>query len=245
MGKEYQEIGCIKNIFIYPVKSMKGVTVEQAKIGWQGFAGDRRFAYLRVGIKTGLPWLSVRNFPKLILYTARFSDLENIDRSPIIVTNPDNKEYMLHDTELTNEISRLSNTSIELVQLWRGTYDSMPISLISLTSIRYFEEALNRRLELERFRPNIVIDYYGEKKFPEEKLTGKTLVIGDSNNPARIKLYRKDPRCMVVNLDPETAQQDPRILKEIVKQRKNFLGAYGNTDRPGLINIGDKIYLVK
>jgi hypothetical protein len=50
---------------------------------------------------------------------------------------------------------------------------------------------------------------------------------------------------MVVNLDPSTARQNPEILKEVVKNRKNFLGTYGGTERPGTIEVGDKIFLVK
>jgi len=245
MKKESTEIGHVVEIYRYPVKSMRGERVDETKVGWHGLSGDRRYAFLRVGNHTGLPWLSVRQFPGLILYSPRFEDPEQLDRSSIIVRAPDGKELALESDELRHEIEDCSRTKLELVQLWRGAFDSMAISLISLSSIRSIETVLGRKLEPERFRPNIAVELLGEKAFPEDRLMGELIVFGERENSARIRIFRKDPRCMVVNLDPHSAQQNPEVLKEIVKNRKNFLGAYGGTERPGTIKAGDKIFLIK
>lgn len=245
MAKDYQEIGRVIGLYRYPVKSMGGEKIDQVKVGWHGFGGDRRFAFLRVGNKTGLPWLSMRQFPKLITYSARFEDPTNIEGSQIIVQSPAGVEFPLLSGELLSKIEAEAKLRLELIQLWRGAFDSMAISLISLKSIQFIQDKINQDLEVERFRPNIVMELFGEKPFPEEKFVSELAVFGDRDNSARIRIFRKDPRCMVVNLHPKTAVQNPQILKEIVINRKNFLGVYGGTERPGVIQQGDPIYLVK
>lgn len=245
MPKEYQEIGKVSHLFRYPVKSMQGEEAANTKVGWHGLQGDRRFAFLRVGNHTGLPWLSVRQFPKLLLYSPRFEDPAEPEDSPIIVKTFDGTELSITSDQLRSDLEKTSNCNLSLIRLWRGAFDSMSISLISDSSINSIANNLGRSLEIERFRPNIVMDLLGEKAFPEDKLLGELLVFGERDNSARVRLFRKDPRCMVINLDPRTGVQDPSILREVVKNRKNFLGAYGGTERPGTIQAGDSIFLVK
>lgn len=246
MKKEYQEIGHVSDIYRYPVKSMKGEKiVEEIKLGWHGLAGDRRFAFLRVGNRSGLPWLTMRQLPKLILYSPRFQDLVKVESSPILVNTPLDKSLFLDSHELIEEIEQSSRQKLELIQLWRGAFDSMTLSMISTSSIRSIAALLGHSIEYERFRPNIVLELTSDKPYPEERLVGALIVFGNRDNSARVRIYRKDLRCMVVNLDPETAKQNPLILKEIVKNRKNFLGVYGGTERPGTIRADDLIYLVK
>ena len=245
MPKEYQEIGKVSRLFRYPVKSMRGEDVISTKIGWHGLQGDRRYAYLRTDNRTGLPWLSVRQFPKLLLYSPRIEDPTEPEDSPIIVKTSGGTDLPITSDQLRSDLEKASNCKLSLIRLWRGAFDSMSISLISDNSINSIANSLGRNLEIERFRPNIVMDLLGGKAFPEDKLLGELLVFGDRDNSARVRLFRKDPRCMVINLDPSTAAQDPSILREVVKNRKNFLGAYGGTERPGTIQAGDSIFLVK
>jgi hypothetical protein len=41
------------------------------------------------------------------------------------------------------------------------------------------------------------------------------------------------------------ADQNPAVLKEIVAKRKNQLGVYGTTERPGTIEVGDTVLIAK
>jgi len=245
MAKEYKEVGRVAQIYRYPVKSMAGEYVEETKIGWHGLAGDRRFAFARVGDKTGLPWLSARELPELILYKARFADPSNIESSPISVMTPTGQVLKLDSDDLLNQIACSYGKPVQLMQLWRGTYDSMDISLISQASIHAVSVQVGHELEVQRFRPNFVVETFDGKPYPEDRWVGELLVFGDRDNSARIRANRKDIRCMVVNLDLKTAQQDPAILKEIVRSRKNLLGIYGTIERPGTVRVGDVIRMLK
>jgi uncharacterized protein len=77
--------------------------------------------------------------------------------------------------------------------------------------------------------------------FDEEKWTGSLLQIGDE---VLVGVTQRDPRCMMVNLDPETANQDPKVLRAIAKQHQGQAGIYANVVRPGVIRVNDSIRLV-
>jgi uncharacterized protein YcbX len=243
--KEYTEVACVRQISRYPVKSMAGESLDEVKVGWHGLAGDRRFAFVRGGDKSGLPWLSAREFQRLILYSSRFADSRDIASSSIIVTTPDGRQVALDSTELLNEIETGSGIEIRLIQIWRGTYDSMPISLISSASVQTLSRQIGLDLEVERFRANMVVDAFEDRPFPEDKWVGRLLVFGDRDDSVRIRVNRRDLRCSIVNLDPKSAKENPAILNEIVTGRKNLLGVYASTERPGTIKVGDVIRLLK
>jgi uncharacterized protein YcbX len=45
----------VETIFRYPVKSMGGERLEDAKLGWHGLDGDRRLAFRRIDDRAGVP----------------------------------------------------------------------------------------------------------------------------------------------------------------------------------------------
>jgi hypothetical protein len=88
-----------------------------------------------------------------------------------------------------------------------------------------------------------VIEALEAKAYPEDKWVGELLVFGEDDDSARLRVNRKDLRCKVVNLNPLTAVLDADVLAHVVKTRKNFLGAYGTTERPGKATVGDTVYV--
>ncbi len=63
-----REIGRIKAIFRYPVKSMAGIELTNAKLGFRGLEGDRRFAFRRMTENGDFPWLSASRMPEMIMF---------------------------------------------------------------------------------------------------------------------------------------------------------------------------------
>jgi MOSC domain-containing protein YiiM len=49
---------------------------------------------------------------------------------------------------------------------------------------------------------------------------------------------------MMLNLNPETAQTDPTIMKSVVQLNNNYAGVYGTVLQTGTIAVGQKLYLV-
>lgn len=247
MPKQNFEIGKVKAIFRYPVKSFAGEAISASWIGWHGLDGDRRFTFVKTGNNTGFPWLTVRDVPKLIHYKPHFLNPNNIRESTIAVytPSPQSRELLIDSDELCSDIAARYGKPIHLLQNWSGIFDTMDISLISETTIHSIGEKVGFHLDVQRFRPNILVEAFDEKPFSEDKWIKKLLVFGDRADSARIRVYRKDVRCMIVNVDPSTAKQTPAVMRQIVQFRKNQLGVYGTTDHPGTIEIGDTIWVVE
>ena len=51
-------------------------------------------------------------------------------------------------------------------------------------------------------------------------------------------------RCVMINLDPDTAPQDKRVLKTVVRLNRNNAGVYGTVVQTGTIRVGDPVSLV-
>jgi uncharacterized protein YcbX len=54
----------------------------------------------------------------------------------------------------------------------------------------------------------------------------------------------RDARCAMLNLDPNTAEPDARVLKTVVRLNQNNAGVYGTVVRTGMISIGEPVSLV-
>src|SRR5581483_2157120 len=53
----------------YPVKSMRGEQLDRVDVGFQGLAGDRRYAFVQAtGGRPQFPWLTAREHPALMSY---------------------------------------------------------------------------------------------------------------------------------------------------------------------------------
>jgi hypothetical protein len=244
--QEYEEVGAVEQVVCFPVKSMAGVPLEQAWMGWHGLEGDRRYAIVKNGNVTGFPWLTIRDMPELVKFKPRFSDPSNIRESQVLVKTPTGKEYNVEDLGLLENIQQhYSKGKVNLLHHYGGIFDTMDISLITSGSIENIGSELNSTLDNRRFRANIIIKANQGGDFPEEKWIKSLLVIGEQDDAAQIRPYRKDLRCMVVNIDPDTGEQNPAVMKQILEQRKNFLGIYGGVARPGSARIGDKVFLRK
>ena len=245
MSKELVDVATVMHVYHYPVKSMRGQSLVEAKVGWHGLAGDRRFAFARTDDTSGLPWLSARELPALICYEASFVEPSYPNKSPIIVKTLSGRILPLESRELLQELEELYQGSLRLMQLWRGTFDSMDVSLISYNAIRALSQTAGQALELERFRPNIVVEALDGNPYPEDEWIGQLLAVGSGVDASQIRVNRKDLRCSIVNLDPKTAERGPDILAVVAKNRRNLLGVYGSTERPGTIRVGHMVRKAK
>src|SRR5215210_6764906 len=115
-----KEIGRVKALYRYPVKSMAGEPLGSATLGWHGFAGDRRFAFIRVGNQTGFPWLSASKFPQMIRYKPYSRDPNDSAGLPTHVRTPAGREVELRGEALREEISTAYGSDVEVMQLKHG-----------------------------------------------------------------------------------------------------------------------------
>jgi hypothetical protein len=53
----------------------------------------------------------------------------------------------------------------------------------------------------------------------------------------------RDARCSMVNLDPDTADINPDILKAVVRANQNNAGIYGTVTQIGRLTVGQTVFL--
>lgn len=237
------EVGRVRAIFRYPVKSMAGELLDVATLGWHGIYGDRRFAFRRLNDKGGFPWLTASKVPELILYKPIRLDHDTADSLPTHVRTPDGKEYELRSNELREEISTLFGSDVEMMNFKHGIFDEGIISVISLGTVNGVAREAGRGVDLRRYRPNVVIETNTSEPFEEDKWVGQTLIFGEGDDAAAVKITMRDERCVMINLDPDTAERDSEVMKTVVRLNENCAGVYSTVFRTGEIRAGQVVRL--
>ena len=59
----------------------------------------------------------------------------------------------------------------------------------------------------------------------------------------RMRLDKRDGRCVVITIDPVTGERDPEVLRAVVEERQGCLGVYGTTVSPGRVTLNDGVCL--
>ena len=229
-------VGRVAAVWRYPVKSMGAEPLEAAEVSWHGVAGDRRWAFIREGmVRSGFPWLTIRELPAMGLYRPRFAQPERPDGSATLVRTPSGAELDVVDPALAAELGH----GARVLKQDRGVFDTLPLSLITTQTLAGLGALIGAPLDVRRFRPNLLIDAPDGGPFPEDAWVGSVLRIGG----ARVRVDKRDQRCVVVDVDPATARRDPAVLRTIARQREACLGVYGSTVQPGIVQTGDEVAL--
>jgi uncharacterized protein YcbX len=230
---------------------MAGELLDVARLSWHGIEGDRRFAFRRLTDKSGFPWLSASQLPQLLLYKPVRLDSnatsKNGELLPTHVRTPEGNEYELRSNELREEVSSRFGSDVELMNLKHGIFDEACVSVISLGTVHGVAKESGRGVDLcdlRRFRPNVVIETNSAEPFEEDRWVGRTLIIGEGNRSAAVRITMRDERCVMVNLDPDTAERDSEVMKTVVRLNGNYAGVYGTVVSAGELRVGQVVTLV-
>jgi uncharacterized protein YcbX len=237
-------LGHIHQLVRYPVKSMAGVATDSAFLGWHGLQGDRRFAFRRLDDKSGFPWLTASRLPELLLYQPIGLAENSEEPTPTHVRTPEGIDLALRSAELQNSVAEKFGSAVELMKLKHGIFDEASVSVINLATISAIGREVGDDLDIRRFRANIVIATDATEAFQEDDWIGSRLVFGDNDAGPMLNVAMSDPRCVMINLDPDTAKQDPRIMKAAVRLNNNNAGAYTNVVWKGQLVVGQSVSLI-
>jgi uncharacterized protein YcbX len=95
--------------------------------------------------------------------------------------------------------------------------------------------------EVQRFRPNLVVDPVGsEQSFAEDAWIGHTLAIGDE-----VRLHITGPcgRCVMTTLTQGALPKDTEILRTAVQHHQGQVGVYAAVVQGGTVRRGDRVRL--
>jgi uncharacterized protein len=235
------EIGRVGEIVRYPVKSMAGAATESAFLGWHGLAGDRRFAFRRVGENGGFPWLSASRLPELLLYHPCGLDERSGEPLPTHVRTPTGSKLELGSSELNTHVTEQLGRGVELLRLNHGVFDEATLSVISLATVSAIGREAGLDLDRRRFRANIVVETLRDEPFLEDQWVDGTLLFGEGELQAVVRVTLRDARCVMINLDPETGEASPGVMKAVVNRNEANAGVYATVVRTGMIRAGDRV----
>jgi len=228
-------VGRVAGLWRYPVKSMAAEPLAAVDVSWHGFAGDRRWAFIRDGVpQSGFPWLTLRERANMSHYRPAFVDPTQPDKSSTIVRTPTGVVYDVMDPALAAE---LWPEGARVIKQNRGVFDTFPLSLITNQTVTRLGEMIGTQLDVKRFRPNILVETAADAPFQEDDWVGRTLHIGDM----AMRIDKRDGRCVVITIDPLTSERNPTILRTVARDREGCLGVYGSTVTPGRVAVGDVV----
>ena len=259
-------IGKVESLWRYPVKSMRGEEMDELFAGYAGVYGDRLFAFKSSASRPGFPWFTAREQRQMLRYQPRFRYPEKATRpinwaeaeklppganpvsaSPtelmIDVETPSGEAIAIDDPALIEMLreGRNENHELTLLRSDRAMTDCRPLSLFAIQSAKRLEEETSTVVDKRRFRANVYLDLGSADGFAENQFVGRSLRIGTK---VVVAIVERDPRCMMITLDPDTAEKTPAILKSVAQAHEGFAGIYGAVLSEGVIKRGDSVELL-
>jgi MOSC domain-containing protein len=124
-----------------------------------------------------------------------------------------------------------------------GTFfDCATVHLLTTATLNRLRNCYPQgRFEVERFRPNIVVDPVGDQQgFAEDTWIDHTLAIGDE---VRLRITGPCGRCVMTTLAQSELLKDTDILRTAVQHHQGHVGVYAAVVRGGTIRCGDRVRL--
>jgi len=259
-------IGTVASLWRYPVKSMRGEELNEAFVGFSGIYGDRVFAFRSSAGPKGFPYLTAREQRKLLQYRPRFrypdkaarpinlAEAESMgpgvnpvsaDPADLLldVQAPTGQTVAIDDPELLRMlgVGVSGGPELTLVRSDRAMTDCRPVSLFSMQSARQLGEEIGIPVDQRRFRANIYLDLGAAGGFAENGLIGRSVRIGAK---VVISILERDPRCVMITLDPETGESKPEFLRQVAQAHEGMAGVYGAVLVEGMLGKGDAVQVL-
>jgi uncharacterized protein YcbX len=147
----------------------------------------------------------------------KITELENSLKQPIVLMK--NNEFPFFDTSISNKVDFINS-----------------VSLLNIQSINDFQKKIDKNIETSIFRGNICVDNI--EPWEEREWIGKVIKI----NNVSFKVEKNIPRCVAINLKPQTDDNSFNLLQLLKKTYNHFdMGIYLTALDDGEINIGNSI----
>ncbi len=255
----------LSGIYIYPVKSLAGISVRHWPVTKTGLLHDRKWML----IDKDRQFLSQRKLPRMALIKTALAENDLILSAPgmenlILPLTPEDGEIIDStiwrdqcdarsvSPEADQWLSRFLNIDCRLVYQPDGEIrrvdpnyaqatdqvsfaDGFPFLIISENSLASLNREMGLDLPMARFRPNLVIS--GCPAYAED--SWREIRIGAID----FRLPKPCSRCSIPAIDPETAQTGKEPLTTLNRirkwQNKVYFGQNALHDQCGALTVGD------
>lgn len=256
----------VKEIYIYPIKSLAGISLKSANAEEMGFENDRRWMV----INTENVHVTQREYPIMSQFYPEISEdkikitfegqtheflineyLEesiesNVwdDKSEVFEVNKNSSKWFSDKLGFECRLVRIlksgdrKHESSKLKETFNVSLaDGYPYLLIGTESLDFLNEKLEEKITIKRFRPNIVIST--ENAHEEDDFD--TFKIGE----VQFKNIKPCGRCIMVNNDPQKGIVKKEPLKTLSKYRNVNKSVLFGTNivslNSGIISVGDEV----
>ena len=243
------DAGQVAGLWRYPASSLGGESLTELAIGTDGAQGDRLFGL--VDAATGeiarpdanSKWHGVPSIATRLAGDGRLEVMtpggdwlaapgEAADRAASI--------FLGFDASIRRFGSEATGDGAAGGEAFSPSYKKAPIHLVTTASLAELKaQHPDGDPDPRRFRPNILVDMQPVAgRFPETEWIGRRIAIGE------LELTITEPcrRCGFTIIAQEGGiDNDPNILRTLVRKNAHNLGVYCEVTRPGTVRIGDTI----
>ena len=208
----------VAELWRYPVKSMRGESLQEAEVLQTGIRGDREIVVLSSARKRVI---TARTHHALLSLQGGFS--------------PDTEKATINgfqwDSPAARELAgQAAGERVELLHVpVTERFDVLPLLVATDGAIQAI--GLDRR----RFRPNILIG--GVEGLAERQWEGKRIRLG----AVQIHAAQLRSRCVMTTYDPDTLEQDRSVLFRIVSDFDGTMALDCSVLKAGTIRVGDPV----
>jgi MOSC domain-containing protein len=226
----------------WPVKSLGGELLAAARLDRRGLGGDRAYALLDRREDREGRWLTVRQAPRMLAWSAAYPTapddrLDPADPPPPTLHAPDGAVWGWDDPGLEAALAADLGLAVARHRDLGGQQDLRASVLVTTeASRRAVEAALGRPLELRRFRPNLHLALDGPA-FAEEGWEGGRLRVG----PVELALLHPCARCVIPTRDPDGPGRWPELLRWLHRRRAGLFGINARVLVAGTVRVGDRV----
>jgi uncharacterized protein len=259
----------LTGLWVYPIKSIAGIPLNEAEIDAFGITFDRRWMVVD---PSGV-FISQREIPRLALLRPRIDGgaltITAADHPPLSIpldapSGPTQLVTVWADTVAAREVpntapwlTRVLGVHARLVHMHDDTVrpvdprfangtervsfaDGFPFLLISEGSLHTLNEKLATPLPMNRFRPNLVVD--GVEPHAEDGWT--RIQIGEIT----LDVVKPCARCVTTTVDQATAERSKEPLRTLATYRKVgsevMFGQNVIHRTTGRLQVGDRVTVV-
>lgn len=256
----------VSALFVYPVKSCRGIAVERAELERSGLARDRRWLVTR----DDGTFVTQRELPQMALIAVELIDgrIElrapgrGSTRLPIRHEAGSERRVRVWRDELSGvdhaegsawisaalggdyRLVYMPDRSLRRVNPERGLTgdvvsfaDAYPLLLVSEASLSDLNARLEQPIGVERFRPNVVVA--GSPPYAED--AWRRIALGR----VEFRVPKACDRCTIPTVDPATGRRGSEPLRTLAAYRKwdgkVWFGVNLIPETPGSLAVGDAL----
>lgn len=239
-------VGRIAGLWRYPVSSLGGEQLTSVALTAKGIDGDRRFAL--IDAESGHPAAPEKH--------ARWRDGLHLQAQCVAgqlptIRFPDGHRLQVDDPSLNGMLSEYfgfavaiaANEPIEGHPGFLRTehrHRHFPVHALTTASLQRLAEVRQvETVDVKRFRPTVLLETGAASGFAEKQWIGRSLRLGE----VTVYVQEETTRCGMTFIAQPGFEDDPEILRSILRHNKRHLGINCTVDVVGILQVGDKVFV--